>query len=192
MAIRVMEKDIESSSWDRMYGFFFYGLVRGLKPDRCVELGTYAGFSAYWISLALKHNAFGQLDCYDLWGKYPYNHVEMEVAQKNLEGLPVNLHQEDASLVYAHYKPLMVDLLMVDLSNDGFTYRKILDDWYSKLSPGAIVLMEGGTEERDKVSWMIEYKKEPIKKVLKDDLITERYNFITLTPFPGLTIFTKR
>lgn len=188
-----MGKDIDTSSWVKGgYNFFFYGLVRGLRPEVCVELGTYAGYSAYWMGLALKHNGSGKLDCYDLWGKYLYNHVDKKVAEENLKGLPVNLHQGETSIVYAHHKPNSVNLLVIDISNDGFIYKKYLYDWYDKLALGAIVLMEGGIKERDRVGWMIKYKKEPIQEALKDKFIVKHYNFYTLLTFPGLTIFTRK
>lgn len=187
-----MVKGIKTNSWHGLYDFFFYGLVRGLRPQRCVELGTYAGYDAYWMGLALKHNGSGQLDCYDLWEDYPYNHVKKKEAEINLTGLPIKLFQEEASTVYAHYIPKTVDLLMIDLSNDGLTYKTYLKDWYDKLADNGIILMEGGTEERDKIDWMIKYKKYPIREALKDKFISTHYNFYILAPFPGLTIFTRK
>lgn len=184
--------DIRTTSWDKHdYSLLFYGLVRGQRPSICVELGTYAGYSAFQIGSALKHNGFGVLDCYDLWEKYPFNKVPMSVARDNLKNLPVNLHQEDALEAHKHYDFMSIDLLNVDISNDGDTYLKVLVDWYKKLSPLAYVLLEGGSPERDKVEWMVKYNKKPIVSALNNYQITRRYEVNVLPYFPGLSILKK-
>lgn len=185
-------KSIRTSSWDKHdYSLLFYGLVRGQRPSICVELGTYAGYSAFQIGTALKHNGFGVLHCYDLWESYPFNKVPMRVAEDNLKDLPVDLHKEDAFNAHSHYQPMSVDLLNVDVSNDGDTYLKILLDWYPLLSPLAYVLLEGGSPERDQVEWMIKYNKKPILSALRNYQITSRYEINVLPYFPGLTILKK-
>lgn len=42
-----------------------YGLIRSLKPQTVVEVGTYRGFSASWMAQALKENGSGHLYCID-------------------------------------------------------------------------------------------------------------------------------
>jgi predicted O-methyltransferase YrrM len=186
-------KEIKTSSWiNGKHELFFYGLVRGLKPKVCVELGTYAGFSAYWMALALKDNGFGYIDCYDMWDKYEFNHVSKKEADKNLKGLPVNLFQIDAKDAPVFYKKGMVDLLYVDISNSGEIYRDILTRWYHLISKNGLIVMEGGTKERDNVDWMKKYKKEKIQKVLGDKNINSLYRFNIISFFPGLTILEKK
>jgi predicted O-methyltransferase YrrM len=188
-----MAKNIKTNSWcNGVWDLFFYGIVRGLRPNKCVELGTYAGYSAYCIGTALQHNGFGTLDCYDLWEQYPYRKVSKAEAEKNLSGLPVRLNQEDAFIAYSHYKNLSVDLLNIDLSNDGRTYRAMLENWYQRLSPKGIIIMEGGSEERDNVEWMVKFNKHSIIDILKSKFVNNLYDFDVLTPFPSVTIFTKK
>ncbi len=185
---------IGSNSWSsHEYTLFFYGVIRGLRPDICVELGTFEGFSAYWIASGLFCNGKGTLDCYDLWEDYPYNHASMATAENNLANLPVKLTKMDAAAVHHLYKDKSVDFLMVDLSNDGKTYMEYLVNWYPKLSDRAIVLMEGGTPERDKVDWMCRYDKVPIGKVLRQhQFILAHYNYAITETFPGITMLTKK
>jgi predicted O-methyltransferase YrrM len=45
--------------------FFLYGLVRQMKPEVIVELGSRCGHSACWLALGLKHNKRGVLTCVD-------------------------------------------------------------------------------------------------------------------------------
>lgn len=42
-----------------------YGLIRSMKPQVVVEVGTYRGFSASWMAQALKENGSGHLYCID-------------------------------------------------------------------------------------------------------------------------------
>lgn len=177
---------------DGSYDLFFYGLIRGLQPRLCVELGTYAGKSASLVGEGLLHNGFGELHCYDLWDLYSFNHVNKDEAQKNTKGLPVYLHQEDAETVFAHYQYESVDYLFIDISNNGDTYRKYLRSWYLKLKPNAVVVMEGGIPERDAVEWMIKYRKPPIMEAFNDEFIKDHYSFSVVPIFPGMSVFRRR
>jgi predicted O-methyltransferase YrrM len=189
----VMAKNIETTSWkDNRYELFFYGLVRGLRPRICVELGTYHGYSAYHMGKALHDNGKGSLVCYDLWEEYPYRHVGIEDAREVLSGLPITLLAKNAMSAINDFHDGTVDLLMVDLSNDGDIYGGILRNWHKKLADNAIVLMEGGIIARDKIEWMLKYKKTPIvEKLRNDEFIRDHYTFNTIEYFPGLTIFNK-
>ena len=188
-------KVIGTTSWKGYeYSLFFYGLIRGLRPKIAVELGVYEGYASYWIAAGLLCNQDGaRLDSYDLWEDYPYNHCKMEIAEKNLENLPVNLIKRDAKDVHTLYKDKSVDFLMVDLSNDGDTYITYLYNWFPKLSNKAIVLMEGGHPARDYVPWMVDYKKKPILEALKtNEFILSHYNIAITESFPACSIFTVK
>lgn len=185
--------NIHSSSWTHdFFPLFLYNSVRYLKPDVCVELGTLAGYSAFCISTALVDNCKGHLECYDLWEQYPYHHATKAEATTNLFGLPVVLKQQDAYTAVDNYKDASVDFLMIDISNDGDTYKKLLTDWYYKLSSHATVVLEGGCKERDEVEWMIKYNKKPIQSVFKDKDILEKYALTNIGCFPSITIAQRK
>src|SRR3989344_1640559 len=74
-----------SSYEENNYGEFFYLLVRVYRPEKVVELGTKAGYSAYHIARGLRANGRGTLDCYDLWEKYEFSSVPKAVAEENLK-----------------------------------------------------------------------------------------------------------
>lgn len=52
---------------DWCYGnpVILYGLIRSMKPEIVVEVGTYRGFSGSWMAQALKENGTGHLYCID-------------------------------------------------------------------------------------------------------------------------------
>lgn len=187
-----MEPTIRTTAWkDPSWEPFFYGFVKETKPVCCVQLGVFAGYSAYLIAKALKDNLRGYLWGYDLWEDYPFTHCTMDEAARNLHGLPVCLVKKDADKVHEDYSKEEVDLLMIDISNNGDTFRQYLRDWLPKLKVGAVVMMEGGSEERDNIDWMIRYSKPAIVPALSDKFITRHYSQSLIPTFPSLTLFKR-
>jgi hypothetical protein len=58
---------IEERFPDWQYGHpkVLYGLIRSLKPDVVVEVGTYRGYGACYMAQAIKDNGRGRLFCID-------------------------------------------------------------------------------------------------------------------------------
>lgn len=58
---------IESRFKDWNYGHpkILWGLIRAMKPDVVVEVGTYLGYAACYMAQALKENGHGKLYCID-------------------------------------------------------------------------------------------------------------------------------
>jgi hypothetical protein len=186
-----LNPDWHSSYKKSNYGEFFYGLMRIYQPEKVVELGTKAGYSAYHIARGLKDNNKGSLDCYDLWEKYQFKSVPQSVAKENLKEFKdiVSFTLRDAVGVEKKYKH--VDILHVDLSNEGEILDKIIPQWIDKVRQ--LIIIEGGSSERDKVEWMIKYKKMPIKSWLKDFKSKHPdIEYLTIEPFPSLTIIRKK
>lgn len=173
------------------YGDFFYSLIRTYQPGKVVELGTKAGYSAYHIARGLKDNGKGSLDCHDLWEKYKFKSVPKAVAEENLKEFKniISLKQGDAVGVHRTYKT--VDILHVDVSNDGGVLEKIVPHWIDKVRQ--FIIIEGGSSERDKIAWMIKYNKTPIAKWLKDfSRSRDDVEYLTIEPFPSVTIIRKK
>ena len=173
------------------YGDWFYGLVRMYRPKKVVELGTKAGYSAYHMARGLKANGKGKLVCYDLWEKYPFSSVPKSVAEAKLKKFRdiVSCKLRDAIGVEKLYKT--VDILHVDLSNEGGILESIIPPWIDKVRQ--LIIFEGGSSERDRVDWMIKFNKMPIRRWLKDFRRRHPYiEYLTLEPFPSVTMITKK
>jgi len=184
------------------YGRVFYGLIEAYRSVHCVEIGVLDGYSTLWIAKGLKftHERFGHenhLDAYDLWEDYQYKHGDMESVQKTIdaEGLTdfVTLHKDDAFEVHKNYDKKSVSFLHVDISNDGEILERIMELWHPKMQGGAIIAFEGGSKERDKVEWMVKYKKKPIYPVIyKNKIINKYYVYGTYKLFPSLTVMMNK
>lgn len=180
-----------SSYEENNYGDFFYSLIRVYQPQTVVELGTKAGYSAYHMARALRANGGGRLYCYDLWEEYSSRSVPKSVAEKKLKEFDdiVKFTLRDAIGVDENHKT--VDILHVDLSNEGGILEEIVPAWMDKTRQ--LIIIEGGSAERDKVEWMIKYKKSSIKKWLED--FSRRrgdIEYLTIEPFPSVTIIRKK
>lgn len=173
------------------YGEFFYSIVRIYKPEKVVELGSLAGYSAYHIARGLRDNGKGQLDCFDLWEKYEGYSVPRAEAEKNLKEFGDIVKLELRTVTGANRLYDAVDILHIDVDNEGQILEKIIPNWIDKIRQ--IIILEGGSQERDKVEWLNRAKREPITKWLKD--FNHRRNdieYFTIEPFPSVTIIRKK
>lgn len=185
-------KNLWYSSYEKNnYGDLFYALMRIYQPEKVVELGTKSGYSAYNIARGLKVNGKGSLDCYDLWEKYQFKSESKSVAGENLRQFSDILQLELRNAIGVDKKYKKIDILHIDLSNEGSILEKIVPHWIDKVNQ--FIIIEGGSSERDKVEWMIKYKKMPIVKWLKD-FKSKRLDieYLTIEPFPSVTIIRKK
>lgn len=174
------------------YGDLFYSLVKILKPKKIVELGTKAGYSTYFMAKALKENGAGSssgtIDAYDLWEKYQFTSCPKSAAEENLKGVldVVNLLQEDVMRVEKKYES--VDILHVDLGNCGELLDSAVIPWLSKVKQ--MIIIEGGSEERDKVDWIKKYNKTPIGAWFAKH--KDKFEHFTINPFPSVTLIIPK
>ena len=80
-----------------------------------------------------------------------------------------------------------IDLMHIDVANNG----KIFEFAVKNILPLCdLMILEGGSKERDDVEWMKKYKKKSINPFL-NKLKLKTHNFYTIDQFPSLTIFYK-
>ena len=107
-----------------------------------------------------------------------------QIVQSGLERW-VTIEARDLEDVHERWEA--VDYLHVDVSNNGGTFRTVFDQWSHKVRQ--IILLEGGSAERDNVAWMHQYQKPAIGPALADlRRAHPDWSFTTLEPFPSLTI----
>jgi hypothetical protein len=178
--------------------------VRSHTPKLAVELGVFQGYSSLHIAAAMRDNDSieSQLHLIDLWETYPYRHCTQDTTKQNFEKnnlltLPntkVQFSEEDAKKSHQEYANKSIDFLHIDISNTGEKLSELLDLWIPKIStdPNAIIVLEGGSDERDQIPWMQEYSSTPIRDLLKSTGFNERYEHFCLHPFPSITLLRLR
>lgn len=128
-------------------GWFLHGLVRSMKPDVCVEIGSAHGYSACLIGLALKENLRGHL-----WAVDPHltndwsDQLEastLESLQRHLRTLRVEQYVTVMRATTADAAPQLpsrVDLAFID---GDHSYDGVRTDWQilrPRMSPFGIVV----------------------------------------------------
>lgn len=179
-----------SSYQKHNYGELFFALMRIYQPDKVVELGTNAGFSAYHIARGLVANGHGSLDCFDLWEQYEPGAANKAVAEKNLKEFKsiITYSLRDVAGVENDYN--LVDILHVDLDNSGEVLEKIIPNWIDKVRQ--LIIIEGGSKERDRVEWMTKSNKQPILSWLEN--FRQRrtdIEYFTIEKFPSMTLMRR-
>ena len=165
-----------------------------------VELGAYRGYAALHFAAALPDNmnSHSRLHLIDLWNPLslsPLLHGDnpKNFARNNLLNLPnceVCFKEGDAFQSSSDYRDGAIDLLPIDVSNTGDKLKQLLELWAPKMSctPNTLIIVEGGSKERDEVAWMIEYPMSPIQRLLSSEWLTERFFYFCFQAFPSLCL----
>lgn len=184
--------DLYSSYAENNYKFLFYSLVRILKPRKCVELGVLNGYSLFSMAMALRGNGSGEITGCDLFEDYHYRHQKYDMIKFWIKKYNFNnqITLKRTNALEASKLFNEIDLLHVDISNDGETLKKIFIQWAGKVKK--VMLFEGGSRERDNIDWMIKYKKPKISNALAYiEASFPEWSIYVIEPFPSLTILLR-
>ena len=178
------KKDITPHYYPKI-GKTLYDYVIDTKPKIILEFGVLHGFSICCMSQAIKKNKQGKIYAYDLWENEKFNHgqrllkVQETLKKYNLTNF-VDLQYGDIFTCLKTIDLYNVDVIHIDINNDGNKLLKIIDLLKLRKYKGD-VLFEGGTLERDNCWWMVQFNKKPINS------IKPVQNFSLLnTNYPGL------
>lgn len=83
-----------------------------------------------------------------------------------------------------------LDMLHVDIGNCGDTYEYVLLHMLDKLKPNGLIIMEGGSVERDNVPWMKTFNKVPIRTILEKH--ANNISYQTFGSLPSITCIRKK
>lgn len=139
-----------------------------------VEFGILDGFSLRCLE---KYTKDANITAYDIFEDFNGNHAVEESVRAEFAHTDVDIRRGDLYDVLPEMEDDSIDVLHVDIANDGDVYEFVLRH-ANKVKAGGIILMEGGSEERDEVDWMVKYDKRKIKPV------------IDVCPFPHATVGT--
>lgn len=199
---------MRSSYIENDYGTLIENYIKAWQPSSFVELGVLDGYSTMHIARGIKwlekyRHYKPQFDSYDLFDDYEFKHGKQEEVQSLIdqEGLTsyVNLKKGNAYEVHRNYPDMVLDsvrgieFIHIDISNTGETVRSLMDLWHPKIGQRGLVLIEGGSDERDNVEWMKKYDKPSIKEEIKSNpLINKYYQYGTYWAFPSLTVLLRK
>jgi len=170
------------------YDLVFKSLAFLLNPKKIVEIGIYEGFSLDSLIDGAGRNC--EIYGYDLFEEYRYKHQKFnQIKNKYSPNRNVKIKKADFKQVYKFHEEDSIDILHVDISNNGDTYEFCMEYYFPKVSQGGVILLEGGSKDRDGCEWMNDFNFPKIRPVIEK--IKTRHEAVTLEAYPSLTIIKR-
>jgi len=154
-----------------------------LQPRVTLEIGILEGYSAASLK---KHSQRTVLA--DLFEDFPYKHAnqtQIRALFPDCEVMKIDYYKDHDLFRFAS-----IDLMHIDIANDGNTYRHFAEQYLWKLAPGGVAILEGGSAERDDYWWMNKFNRPKIREALKE-FDAEGIKYTVLSPFPSVTIVKR-
>ena len=170
------------------YGDLIDAIAFLQRPKSILEIGILDGYSLqHFIDNTDSNKTI--INAYDIFDKFNGNHANETVLKerfKNNHNVTINYGD-----FYELYKNIDIfyDIIHIDIANNGDIYEYAIQKYLPKLTNSGIMILEGGSSERDDVYWMIKYNKPPIKKIINS--YEKKLNIKTIGSLPSLTIIKK-
>ncbi len=156
-------------------GKVLYDAVLESGAKKIIDFGLLNGYSTVCMAMAAKLTG-GKVYGYDLFEGYEHKKPNAQILKNNFKKHNVEDFIELKKIDFYEWLSNIeeFDVLHLDISNDGDIISKLHEA--TKGSQGQ-VFFEGGSEERDKQDWMLQYNKTPILK------FNNYYELITASSF---------
>jgi predicted O-methyltransferase YrrM len=155
-------------------------LVYALNPSNILEVGILNGYSLQHFTNSASSTC--RIQAYDIFDDFNGNHANKE------DLLSMFKDHKNVSIEYGDFYKIhetiedKLDIIHIDVANNGGVYEYAMDNYFNKLTDNGIMLLEGGSIDRDEVEWMNKYEKPKIHPVVK------KYNMKVIGSFPSITI----
>jgi len=164
------------------YGDLIEGITYSINPKNIVEIGILEGYSLEHF--AKSSNSDTIIKAYDIFGEFNGNHaIKNKLVEQFTKYHNVSINYGD--FYKLHDKLGSCDIIHIDIANNGDVFEYAIKNYLPKLSEKGIMILEGGSEERDDVEWMTKYNKPKIHPIIK------KYNLKVLGTFPSITVVRK-
>ena len=178
-------QDIKSSYKENNYDKVFQSICFTLTPQKIVEFGILEGYS---LDCFVKHGKDSLIEANDLFDEFPYNAADYNfVTNKYQKNHNVSIYKRDFYKSVDLYDNNSIDILHIDIANNGDTFDFAIQNYLPKVR--GVMIMEGGSEERDNIEWMIKYDKPKIRPILQK--YSSSVTIEVLEDFPSITLIRK-
>ena len=176
---------------DLTFGDILRAITISQNPKKVVEYGILDGFSLHIFAQEASKDC--KLYGYDLFEKFVGNGSRHEVLTKRFGKMEnVVIEERDFYESPQFLEDGSVDILHVDIANNGDVYQFAVEKLVPKLSPNGILLLEGGTEMRDQVPWMLRYNKRPMNPYVTSLMDSDTLKVKLFGSFPGITMIRRK
>jgi predicted O-methyltransferase YrrM len=135
------------------------------KPKKIIEFGILFGYSTIAMAMALDEIGSGHIYANDLFDEYEFKNSSIKTTQANIDRYKLSKYVTLQKRNFEDWlkQPEDFDFLHVDVSNKGDTIERLYEAIKGQILRGAVVVFEGGSEERDNVEWMTKYHQKKIR-----------------------------
>ncbi len=184
MLLGISIMNIKSSYKKYGYDKVFKSLCFCLNPKLIVEFGILQGYS---LDCFVKYSD-ASIEANDLFDDFPYNAADRTFIENKYKGVSnLKIHKKNFYESVNDYVDNSIDILHIDIANTGDTYDFAIKNYLPKVK--GIMVLEGGSEERDNVEWMLKYDRPKIQPVLKK--YSSSVIITVLEDYPSLTFIKK-
>jgi predicted O-methyltransferase YrrM len=169
------------------YGELIEAITISQNPNSIIEIGILDGYSLQHF-INSTHPNKTTIKAYDIFDKFNGNHAkEAELKERFKNDPQVSISYGD---FYELHKELdnNIDMIHIDIANNGDTYEYAIQHYLPKLSATGLMLLEGGSKERDEIEWMNKYNKSKINPILQK--YSKDYTIKTFGKHPSLTLIS--
>tara|TARA_Y100000817_G_C16786828_1_gene513207 strand:- start:515 stop:1054 length:540 start_codon:yes stop_codon:yes gene_type:complete len=154
------------------------------QPTNIVEIGILEGYS---LQKFADNAPNANIRAYDIFDKFNGNHaIKTDIIKKFSNYSNISILDGDFYEIYKSLNDNSVDILHIDIANNGDIYEYVFNHYVNKLSSGGIIIMEGGSIKRDNIEWMKIYNKPKIQPIIEK--YSKKYNIKTFGELPSITI----
>ena len=170
------------------YGDLISGITFVMNPKNIVEIGILEGFSLK--KFIDNSNPTTNIKAYDIFDNFNGNAANKEILlEKFSKYKNVKIEYGDFYKIHNDISDNTIDIIHIDIANNGETYEYIINNYISKLTKNGILIIEGGSEERDNIEWMNKYNKPKIKPIIEK--YSNNYKFKTIGNIPSITLLKE-
>ena len=167
------------------YGNIFSIITFLKNPKKIVEFGILNGYSLK--EFAESANLDCIIEAYDIFDDFTGNHANKDSLLKTFNQYSnVKIDYGDFYKKIYDFKDNSIDILHIDIANNGDVYQFVFENYINKMTQNSIIILEGGSIERDNIEWMNKYNKTKIEYVL--DKYKNTYNIKTIGTIPSITL----
>jgi len=129
-----------------------------------VEFGILEGFSLKIFEEMCDKDCV--IQAFDIFENFNGNGAKRDI-EKLFTNDNVSIFEGDLFYLENHFENKSIDILHIDIANDGYVYEFVFQNYVSKIREGGMIIFEGGSKERDEVEWMVKYNKPKIQCVIE-------------------------
>ena len=154
------------------------------NPQKIIEFGVLEGYSLDKFIESSSKNCI--INAYDIFDDFNGKHSDYSIIKKYSDIDRVNVERGDFYKLHSSIPDKSIDILHVDIANNGDVYEFVFENYLTKMADNGIIILEGGSEERDSVYWMKKYNKPLIQPVIRK--YSKDYDIHIVGNFPSMTI----